>query len=203
MEKFTLFYGGIFSQWAHSPFTVDGVRYNCAEQYMMAQKARLFGDSVRLDRIMATQDPSQQKALGKKVLRFRKSVWESVARDVVMRGSLAKFTSTPDLYEGLMETRGTLLVEASPTDVIWGIGVAEHDPDALDRAKWRGLNWLGQALTDLRLHFEGLEQQVARGFVGEEDLADRGRPFVDNPRSAKAAHLRDLEEDAQKNGGHP
>jgi ribA/ribD-fused uncharacterized protein len=149
-ERFTLFYGGPFSQWAHSPFVVDGTEYNCAEQYMMAQKARLFGDEERLKLIMATDNPAEQKALGKKVERFRKSVWEAVARDVVMRGSLAKFTQHHYFFEALMETRGTTIVEASPTDVIWGIGLDEYDPDCRDRSKWRGSNWLGQVLTDLR-----------------------------------------------------
>ncbi len=149
-EKFTLFYGGPFSQWLACKFTVDGVDYNCAEQYMMAQKASLFRDYAMLDRIMATSDPSTQKALGKQVLDFDKATWEAVARDVVMRGSLAKFTSSPRLLADLMHTAGTLLVEASPTDKIWGIGLGQHDPDCYDRSKWRGDNWLGQVLTDLR-----------------------------------------------------
>lgn len=154
-EQFTLFYGGVFSQWHYSPFVIDGVEYNCAEQYMMAQKARLFQDASMLKAIMGTDDPSKQKAFGKKVKKFKKPVWEAVARDVVMRGSLAKFTSSSDLLERLLETDGTTLVEASPTDVIWGIGLGEYDPDAKDREKWQGSNWLGQVLTDLRAHLLG------------------------------------------------
>lgn len=149
-HRFGLFYGGIFSQWYGCRFKVDGVEYNCAEQYMMAQKARLFGDEVALQAIMASSSPSEQKAIGKTVRGFKKWVWETVARDVVMRGSLAKFTSTPELYSGLMETEDMLLVEASPTDVIWGIGLDEYDAGCSDPGKWRGPNWLGQVLTDLR-----------------------------------------------------
>jgi ribA/ribD-fused uncharacterized protein len=148
--EYHLFYGGPFSQWAASDFEVNGIKYNCAEQYMMAQKARLFGDEVRLERIMRSDNPAEQKALGKKVARFRKNVWEAVARDVVMRGSLAKFTQSKAFLQDLMATEGMLLVEASPTDVIWGIGLAEWDPDAHDPTKWRGTNWLGEVLTDLR-----------------------------------------------------
>lgn len=151
-EEFTLFYGGVFSQWLYAPFVIDGVAYNCAEQYMMAQKARLFKDKAMLEAIMGAKDPSAQKAFGKKVKGFKKPVWEAVARDVVMRGSLAKFTSTSRLRDLLLDTEGTVLVEASPTDVIWGIGLAERDPAALDREQWQGSNWLGQVLTDLREH---------------------------------------------------
>jgi ribA/ribD-fused uncharacterized protein len=149
-QKFHLFYNGPFCQWYRSPFTVNGVQYTCAEQYMMAQKARLFLDDVSLAKIMATDSPSEQKALGKRVKGFVKEQWEAVARDVVMRGSLAKFTSSIELYTDLLETEGTLLVEASPTDRIWGIGLSEYDEDCHDVSKWRGTNWLGQVLTDLR-----------------------------------------------------
>lgn len=151
-KRFTFFYGGPFSQWLPCTFEVDGVRYNCAEQYMMAQKARLFGDEPILAHIMNTTDPSRQKALGKTVRGFSKTAWEVVARDVVMRGNLAKFTSSTELCHALMETEGTLLVEASPSDIIWGIGLSEYDPDVNNPACWRGTNWLGQVLTDLREH---------------------------------------------------
>ena len=149
-EKFTPFYGGVFSQWYPSPMVIDGVKYGCAEQYMMAQKARLFGDDPALRAIMSTDDPAQQKRLGKLVRGFDVQTWEAVARDVVMRASIAKFASDPKLRARLLLTEGTVLVEASPTDVIWGVGLAEDDPRVHNRERWRGRNWLGQVLTDLR-----------------------------------------------------
>ncbi len=149
-EKFTPFYGGVFSQWYPSPMVIDGVKYSCAEQYMMAQKARLFGDDPALRAIMSTDDPAQQKRLGKLVRGFDVRTWEAVARDVVMRASIAKFASDTKLRARLLLTEGTVLVEASPTDVIWGVGLAEDDPRVHNRARWRGRNWLGQVLTDLR-----------------------------------------------------
>lgn len=149
-SPFVFFYGGIFSQWYACSFTVDGVRYNCAEQYMMAQKARLFCDGPALAAVMSTNDPSKQKAIGKRVKGFDKAVWEAVARDIVRMASMAKFTSSPHLYRGLMETEGKELVEASPTDVIWGIGMVEGEEGIEDRANWRGPNWLGECLMDVR-----------------------------------------------------
>lgn len=50
----------------------------------------------------------------------------------------------------MLDTAGTTLVEASPYDRIWGIGLAASNPKALDRKMWRGTNWLGQALTEVR-----------------------------------------------------
>lgn len=148
-KKFTPFYGGVFSQWYPCQLSIDGVEYNCAEQYMMAQKARVFGDLEALEAIMATDNPSDQKALGRRVRGFKREVWDMVSRDVVMRASLAKF-SNPKLRAVLLLTEGTTLVEASPTDDIWGVKLVEGDPRVHDPEQWQGTNWLGQVLTDLR-----------------------------------------------------
>lgn len=153
--EYVLFYGGPFSQWAESPFILHDETYNCAEQYMMAQKAHLFDDLDAWEAIMATPNPAEQKAIGRQVRGFNVVVWEAVARDIVLAGSLAKFTQNHGLREQLLATRGKLLVEASPTDRIWGIGLSEDDPRAHDPGRWRGRNWLGQVLTDLRVMLTG------------------------------------------------
>lgn len=147
---YTLFYNGPFCQWYPSPMVIDQVLYTCAEQYMMAKKAGLFLDFDSQDKIMATDNPAEQKALGRKVKGFTAATWEAVARDIVLRANFHKFLSSTVLFHELMVTHGTILVEASPTDQIWGIGLSEDDPEAMDATKWRGRNWLGQVLTDLR-----------------------------------------------------
>jgi len=149
-ERFTLFWDGPFSQWTESPFSLDGVAYNTAEQFMMAEKARLFGDAATLGRILEALQPWDQKELGRRVAGFDEAVWRRHARDIVYRGSRAKFTAHPDLLAILMDTAGTTLVEASPVDRIWGIGLSREDPRAQDRSHWRGTNWLGETLTRLR-----------------------------------------------------
>lgn len=145
-----LFYGGFLSQWYPCKFTINGIEYNCAEQWMMAEKARLFKDNDTLMSIMTTSNPSTQKSLGKQVKGFDKEKWETVAREVVYLGNLAKFTQNHDLLELLYDTDEEELVEASPTDCIWGIGLAEHDPAALDKSQWRGTNWLGECIMRVR-----------------------------------------------------
>jgi ribA/ribD-fused uncharacterized protein len=149
-EQFTFFWHGPFSQWHGCLFDIEGATYNCAEQYMMAQKAVLFHDEDAFEKIMAAVSPRIQKALGRKVRGFNPSKWEACARDIVYRGNWAKFTQHEDLRQLLLATRGTTLVEASPSDTIWGIGLGEDDPRAADRKTWRGKNWLGAVLTRVR-----------------------------------------------------
>jgi len=157
MEKFTFFWSGPFSNWHPSSFKINGVWYNTSEQYMMAEKARLFNDKSTEAKIMASIDPSDQKAYGRLVQGFDKAKWESVAKDVMFKGCLAKFIQNEDLKKALLDTKGTTLVEASPKDRIWGIGLAKNDPRAKDRSTWLGTNWLGETLTKVRDHIESVD----------------------------------------------
>lgn len=147
---FTPFFGGVFCQWYYSPMIIYGVEYGCAEQYMMARKAELFQDKRAFAAIMHSDDPGEQKRQGRLVKGFKPEVWNAVARDVVLQANLVKFTSDRKLLAHLMATAGTTLVEASPTDIVWGVGLFETDPRVQDPREWRGTNWLGQVLTDLR-----------------------------------------------------
>ncbi len=151
MEKFTFFWKkSIFSQWSRSNFTVTGVSYTHAEQWMMAEKARLFEDDETLKKIMKADHPREQKDLGREVKNFNKDKWNKVAREVVFVGNMAKFTQNKDMQEILLATEGTTIVEASPGDCIWGIGLDMKDPRCNDRTQWRGTNWLGEVLTNVR-----------------------------------------------------
>lgn len=149
MAQFTLFYGGHFSQWYRSRFTVDGIEYTHAEQYMMAEKARLFGDKDAEKRIMAASHPKEQKAIGREVKNFNAGKWNKAARDIVYRGNYAKFMQNDNCKKALLASTGTL-VEASPSDRVWGIGRGADDPLAQDESTWRGTNWLGEVLTKVR-----------------------------------------------------
>jgi len=150
-NKFTFFYGGPFSNWYPSPFTdVNGITYNCSEQYMMYHKAKMFKNAEIANAIMNAVHPADQKALGKLVKGFDRDYWQIFAKTIVLAGCFYKFTQNDYCNEALRVTDGTLLVEASPTDVIWGIGMAENNPDRFDPANWKGTNWLGEVLTTLR-----------------------------------------------------
>lgn len=118
---------------------------------MMHKKALLFGDQESADKIMASKnDPKQCKNLGRGVKGFDPKVWDKEARPIVYEGCHYKFTQNEDLLGQLMSTKGSLLVEASPVDKIWGIGMKSTDPDVNNPRCWKGTNWLGQVLTYVR-----------------------------------------------------
>jgi len=149
-EEFHFFWSGPFSQWYPSRFTIDKIVYETAEQYMMAEKARLFKDDETLRKILKTKNPKEQKALGRQVKNFNPNVWNAKAKNIVYDGNRPKFKQDKRLLKILFETSPKTLVEASPFDKIWGIGLAEDDPRAQKRETWQGTNWLGEVLTQLR-----------------------------------------------------
>jgi ribA/ribD-fused uncharacterized protein len=141
---------GCLSQWWPSAFTVDGVRFATAEHYMMWRKALLFGDAEAAARIVAASHPRQAKMLGRRVRGFDEDTWAAERYGIVVDASVAKFGQDPDLRGFLIGTGERVLVEASPTDRVWGIGLAADDERCADPARWRGLNLLGFALMEAR-----------------------------------------------------
>lgn len=148
--NYHFFYGSFLSQWHACKFVVHGVHYNNAEQYMMAAKAYHFSDIGNMRKIMDSESPRDQKAYGRMVKNFNADAWNEIARDVVFRGNYAKFSQNKQLLSQLLETGDKELVEASPYDRIWGIGLSMSDPDRFDKSKWKGTNWLGETLTRVR-----------------------------------------------------
>ncbi|MDQ0686576.1 ribA/ribD-fused uncharacterized protein [Streptomyces achromogenes] len=138
------------SQWWPSPFVVDGVAYATAEHWMMAAKARLFEDPEAEKRALAARSPAQAKKEGRLVRGFDDTTWERERFRIVVEGSVHKFASDPALSSFLLGTHSRVLVEASPMDRVWGIGLAADDEAAMNPERWRGLNLLGFALMQAR-----------------------------------------------------
>jgi ribA/ribD-fused uncharacterized protein len=138
------------SQWWPSPFTVDAVEYATAEHWMMARKARLFGDPEAERQVLAAGHPSLAKRAGRLVRDFDHAVWERERFRIVVEGSVHKFAAHPGLRDFLLNTGDRVLVEASPVDRVWGIGLTATDEAAEDPGRWRGLNLLGFALMEAR-----------------------------------------------------
>ena len=139
-----------FSQWYESEFILDNKRYQTAEHFMMAEKARVFGDMESEEKILKAGNPGKAKKLGRSVLGFDERVWCEKRFEIVVNANMAKFSQNHELGEFLLNTGNRVLVEASPVDKIWGVGLAE-DSDAINNPnKWKGLNLLGFALMEVR-----------------------------------------------------
>lgn len=157
--KFVFFWGhqqpktgvnkSCFSQWFESSFYHGTTYYKTAEHFMMAEKARLF-DASLVEQILEANTPAEAKKLGRKVENFENSVWESKRFDIVVQANLLKFGQNGALKEFLVSTGDRVLVEASPVDNVWGIGMATDHPNAENPSKWKGLNLLGYALMEVR-----------------------------------------------------
>lgn len=156
------------SQWYPCQFEVGGVTYTSAEQYMMAEKARLFGDEEIRTEILSISDPRTCKALGRKVKNFDKAVWDKKKEGIVRNGNFEKFMQNDALRNFLLSTGDKVFVEASPTDRVWGIGLGKNNPDALDPQKWRGQNRLGFTLMAVR------ENMAILDMYGEFDEEEDG-----------------------------
>ena len=138
------------SQWWMADFNVEARTYCCMEQYMMAEKARLFGDEETLEKIMEATVQGKIKALGREVKNFDQAEWDRCKYTIVLTGNFQKFLQNPDLKDFLLRTGDKVLVEASPRDRIWGIGMGKANENAANPAAWRGKNLLGFALMEVR-----------------------------------------------------
>jgi len=139
-----------FSQWFPIQFEENGVSYKTAEHYMMAGKARLFNDEKALEQIIKSETPNQAKSLGRKVENFDPKIWDENKYEIVKQANYLKFSQNPKFKDFLLFTAEQVLVEASPYDKIWGIGMLESDSRAANPALWDGENMLGFALMDVR-----------------------------------------------------
>ena len=155
MEKFIFFYSpdeenGYLSNWYNSNFTYAHVDYFCAEQYMMAQKARAFNDHENYEKIMASKDPAAVKRYGRLVKNYDSETWDKIRFQIMRRGIRAKFQQNPELLKKLLDTGLSVLVEASPRDDVWGVKMSTKNQNITKIHKWNGRNLLGRVLMQVR-----------------------------------------------------
>ncbi|MCA6362810.1 MAG: NADAR family protein [Bacteroidetes bacterium] len=139
-----------FSQWYPAPFVHEGLTYPTAEHWMMAGKARTFDDAEILQRMFETGSPAEAKKLGREIKNFDPDTWDKVKYELVKEGNVLKFSQHADMKAYLLQTGSKVIVEASPMDAIWGIGLGRENPKAKNPFTWRGENLLGFALMEVR-----------------------------------------------------
>lgn len=164
-KKIVCFHGtdesnGYLSNWHKSRFCVGGTQYTSMEQYMMEQKATLFGDYETRAEILNEHDPAKIKKLGRKVKNYDERIWSGMRQPLVSFGLLEKFRQNAVLLHMLLDTGETILVECAVHDSIWGIGLSMQDPNRLDMTKWRGKNLLGYSLMAVRQYLKAEEESM-------------------------------------------
>lgn len=145
------------SQWYPASFSVNGQAFPTAEHFMMACKAQLFDDQEIYERILAAPTPGVVKGLGREVRGFEDERWKAACWDIVVRGNWEKFAQNPELCDLLLGTGNCVLVEASPLDRVWRIGLSGDDPRASNPELWEGANILGFALMEVRRRLLGTD----------------------------------------------
>uniref|UniRef100_A0A7E4UTT6 NADAR domain-containing protein n=1 Tax=Panagrellus redivivus TaxID=6233 RepID=A0A7E4UTT6_PANRE len=149
-HSLALFYDTVFSNFYPCEIYTEGIKFTCSEQYFMYKKALFFNDPQTAKKILEAKNPMTMKLLGRQVKNFDENKWKLVAMQVMKRACYFKFDQNDDLRGELFKTAGSTLVEASPTDTIWGVGLGEDDKRICDVKQWRGRNQLGYLLTALR-----------------------------------------------------
>jgi len=140
----------IFSQWFFAPFTLDNIEYKTSEHWMMANKAKLFGDHEIFKKIINADKPGEVKELGRQIKNFDQLTWDKQKYEIVKSGNIHKFSQNQKLKDYLINTGNRVLVEASPVDTIWGIGLTQDSKNIDNPYTWKGLNLLGFSIMETR-----------------------------------------------------
>lgn len=151
---------GYLSNWHMSDFVYKGIKFSCAEQYMMWAKAQLFKDEIIAKKILMTNDCREMKQLGREVHDFNEEIWANLRYTIMYRGLIEKFRQNDKLRVKLLSTGDEILAECAIHDRIWGIGLGMHDDKRFDVSRWRGLNLLGDCLMQVRNDFRNIKVKV-------------------------------------------
>ena len=150
INNYTFFWKDKIAQWNMETFKENDIVFCCAEGYMMYQKALLFKDNIKAEEILKSNSPREIQKLGREISNFNEELWNQHKENIVIQANMLKFSQNSHLLDILLSTEDTILVEASPYDKIWGVGLGQDDPLIIDEKNWKGQNLLGKCLMEVR-----------------------------------------------------
>lgn len=149
-EEYVLFLNSVYSQWYPCQFKdKEENTFKNAEQFMMYHKFKCL-EPENAYKILEIHNPRLIKQMGRNIIKYDEVKWSNIREQVVTLGNYYKFTQNPNLLDILLEHQNKTIVEASPEDKIWGIGLWENDARCLNRESWLGLNLLGISIMSAR-----------------------------------------------------
>lgn len=184
------FWGSFLSNFWLAPTTLEingeNTTFLSSEHAFMALKALTFNDLEAYEDIKKAPEARFAKAVGRRVKGLKGGKWDAEdiqhwadkSYEAMVMAVYAKFSQNILLREALLDTGNKIIVEASPEDQIWGVGLHESDDAILDERNWRGTNWLGKALMEVRERLINEVIEVANGKV--ETLEDMNDESVDD-----------------------
>jgi ribA/ribD-fused uncharacterized protein len=149
-DKYVFFWNSELSNWFPTKFRYKNITFFNSEQAFMWEKAIFFGDTATAALILKTPSPNQCKKLGRQIKNFNTDVWLREGYEIMIAVNMAKFSQNSRLKAILLSTGDKILVESSPYDKIWGIGLHHDDDKVLDERNWKGMNLLGKSLMEVR-----------------------------------------------------
>lgn len=183
------FWGSYLSQWSIYKMKdfKSNLEYSSCEQYMMHKKALLFKDYKIAELILKTNNPQEQKKLGKKVKNFDQKIWDKYKFKIILRGNYLKFTQNEKIRKDLLSTKDKVLVEASPFDDVYGIGLKWNNDLVLDEKNWRGENLLGKALMKVREELiRNMNKHVWFYFKGDDFRSCQECGIIENKNNTES-----------------
>lgn len=146
------FWNGIYSNWYPCKIYDEFSKLNFenTEQAFMWYKANLFKDDEVKKQIELTGNPKLVKQLGRQIKNYDDVIWNEARFGWMLAVNLMKFSQHQYLRQALIETGTRTMVEASPLDKVWGVGLDENNPLILDERNWQGQNLLGKVLMRVR-----------------------------------------------------
>jgi len=152
------FWNSLYSQWYLCDFVDENwQKYSSAEKYMMIKKAELFENFDIAEQMRQIDSPKQLKQLWRLIKNFDEKIWGKYRFEIVKKWNYFKFSQNSDLLKYLKMHKNLILVEWSPCDIIWWVGIHYKDEKIKDKKNWKWLNLLGKAIMEVR-------KELLRGF---------------------------------------
>ena len=107
-----------------------------------------INDDITATRIMSAKTAHESFKISLTIKdKVESSKWYTgEAKESMYQTCILKFSQNLPLKQFLLNTNNTKMVEASPSNKRWGVGLSLKNPAIFDPQHWDGTNWMGEVL---------------------------------------------------------